>query len=92
MACLINCQTLKMIYHVESFPYPDKQETSEEGQWIQKLKRCVSTNNNKDVDNSPKNHTQNIVHQESYLKYFLLMLFCFSHDSHTYDYITQMQF
>ena len=32
---------------------------------IQRTKRCVSTNNNKDEDNSPKNHNQNNTNQDS---------------------------
>ena len=63
--CLINSQTLKMICQVESFLCPDKQGTPEEGRRIQQPKRCVSINNNKDEDNSPKNHSQNIA--ESWL-------------------------
>ena len=59
MPCLINNQILKMISLVESFLWSDKQGTPEEGQRIQQPNH-VSTNNNKDVDNSPKNHTQNI--------------------------------
>ena len=43
----------------------DKQRTPEDGQRIQQPKRCVSTNNNKDGDNSPKNHTQINTHQAS---------------------------
>ena len=42
------CQTLKMNTYVESFPYPDKQGTPEEGRRIQRPKRCATTNNNKD--------------------------------------------
>ena len=53
--CLINSQTLKMIFQVKSFLCPDKQ-------WP---KRAVSTNINKDEDNSLKNHTQNIAYQAS---------------------------
>ena len=41
-----------MISQVESFLCPDKQETPKEGWRIQRLKRCVSTNDNKDEDNS----------------------------------------
>ena len=33
---------LKMISLVESFPYPDKQGTPEEGRRIQRPKRCVT--------------------------------------------------
>ena len=64
MPCLINSQTLKMISQVESFLCPYKQGTTEEGKRIQQLKN-ISTYNNKDEDNSPKNHTQNIAHQAS---------------------------
>ena len=46
----------------ESFQCPDKQRTPEEGGMIQRPKRCVTTNNNKDEDNSLKDHTQNIAH------------------------------
>ena len=49
----------KMISQDESFLSPDKQGTPEEGWRIQWLKHCVTTNNNKDEDNSLKNHTQN---------------------------------
>ena len=55
---MINSQALKMISQVKSFPYPDKQGTPED-QRIQWLKCCVTTNNNKDEDNSLKN-TQNV--------------------------------
>ena len=57
MPCLMNSQTLKKISPVESFQCLDKQGTTEEGWRIQRLKHCVSTNNNKDEDNSPKNYT-----------------------------------
>ena len=49
-----------MIFQVESFLCPDKQGTPEEGQRIPRPKRCVTTHNDKDDDNSPKNHTQYI--------------------------------
>ena len=68
MPGLINSQTLKMISQVESFLCPYKQGMSEEGQRIQWLK-CVSTNNNKDEDNSSKNHSQNNAHQASFEKF-----------------------
>ena len=58
MPCLINSQTLKMISQVESFLCPDEQGTLEEGWRIHQPKCCVSTNNNKDEDNSPKNYNQ----------------------------------
>ena len=48
-----------MISGVELFLYPDKQRTPEEGRRIQRPKR-VTTNKDKDEDNIPKNHTQNI--------------------------------
>ena len=54
-----------MISLVESFLFPDKQGTPEEGQRIQQPKCCVSTNNNKDEDNSLKNYSQNKTHQAS---------------------------
>ena len=60
MPSLINSQTLKRIYQVESFPDPDKPRTPEKGWRIQWLKHGVTTNNNKDEENSLKNHTQNI--------------------------------
>ena len=50
-----------MISKVESFPYPDKQGTAEEGRRIQRPKRCVTTNDYKGEDNIPKNHKQNII-------------------------------
>ena len=58
-----------MISQVKSFPYPDKQRAPEEGQRIQRPKRYVTYNNNKDEDNSPKNNTQNIAHQASSQKF-----------------------
>ena len=67
-----------MISLVESFPYPDKQGTPEENRRIQRPKRCISTNNNKDVDNSPKNHTQNIVSNSLFFylaSYFIYLYF-----------------
>ena len=63
MSCLIKSQTLKMISQVESFLCPDKPGTPGEGRWIHRPKRFASTNNNKDVANSPNNHPQNIAHQ-----------------------------
>ena len=47
---------------VESFPYPNKQGTPEEGRRIQQPKCCVTTNNNKDEDNSPKNNRKYCMH------------------------------
>ena len=47
-----------MISQVESFLCSDKQRMPEEGRWIQRPKRSVTTNKNKDEDNSSKNHTQ----------------------------------
>ena len=41
-----------MISPVESFLWPDKQGTPEEGRRIQRPKNCEK--NNKDEDNSPK--------------------------------------
>ena len=58
-----------MISQFESFLCTDKQGTPKKGQRIQRPKRCVTTNNNKDEDNSPKNHTQNIAHQASCQKF-----------------------
>ena len=40
---------------IKSFPYPDKQGTPEERRRIQRPKRCITTNNKEDEDNSPKN-------------------------------------
>ena len=54
-------QTFKMISQVESFLCCDEHGTPEEGRKKQRLKRCISTNDNKDKDNSPKNYTQNII-------------------------------
>ena len=45
-----------MISKVESFLYPDKQETPEEDRRIQRPKGYENKNNNKDEDNSPKTH------------------------------------
>ena len=50
---------IEMISQVESFLCPDKQGIPEESQRIQWLKPCVSTNNKKNEDNSPKNHNEN---------------------------------
>ena len=58
---LFDQQTLKMISWVESFLCPDKQGTPEEGQRIEHPKHCVLTNNNKDEDNSQKNHTHKYI-------------------------------
>ena len=69
MPCLTNSQTLKMISLVKSFPYLDKQGTPEECQWIQRPKRCVTTNNNKVEDNNPKSSKQNTTHQASSQKF-----------------------
>ena len=41
----------------------------EEGRRIQRRKCCVSTYNNKDEDNSPKNHDQNNTHQATSKKF-----------------------
>ena len=54
----MNSWTLKMISQIKSFPYPDKQGTPEKGRRMQRLKRCVTININKDEDNSPKNNTK----------------------------------
>ena len=51
----------KMISQVESFRCLYKQGTPEEDRRIQRPKRCVSINRNKDEDNSPKNHKQYIL-------------------------------
>ena len=59
-----------MISKVESFPYPEKQETSEVGRRMQRPKRCVTINNNKDEDNSPKNNIHNNACQASSKKKF----------------------
>ena len=67
-------ETLKMISLVESFLYPYKQGTPEEGRRrIQWPKHCVSTNINKDEDNSLKNHDQNNTHQASSQKFRQIM-------------------
>ena len=58
-----------MISQVESFLCLDKQGIPEESRRIQQLKCCVTTNNNKNEDNSLKNHTQNITHQASSQKF-----------------------
>ena len=60
-----------MISQVESFLCPYKQD---EGWSIQRSKRCVLTNNNKDEDNSPKNHNQNNIHQPSSQKFRQIIL------------------
>ena len=52
------------VWLVESFSYPDKQGTPEEGRRIKWPKRCITTNNNKDEDNSPKNKPPNIVYED----------------------------
>ena len=59
----------KIISQVESFLCPYKKETLEEGWRIQQPKHCVSTNNNKDEDNSLKNHNQNNAPQASSQKF-----------------------
>ena len=41
-----------MISQIESFLYPEKQGTPEEGRRIQQLERCDTASNNKDEDNS----------------------------------------
>ena len=48
---------------VESFLYPDKRGTPEEGRRIQRSKRCVLTYHNKDKDTHPKNRNQDDSHQ-----------------------------
>ena len=48
-------QTLKMTSQAELFLYPDKQGTFLEDT----MAKTFSTNNNKDKDNSQKNHCQN---------------------------------
>ena len=53
----------------KSFLCPEKQVTPEENWRIQRLKCCITTNNNKDEDNSLKNHIQNIAHQASSQKF-----------------------
>ena len=49
-------------FQFESFPCPDKQGTPEEGRRIKQLKRCVTTNNNKEKDNSLKKKIHKILH------------------------------
>ena len=66
---LLDQQTLEMISQVESFLCPNKQGSLKESRGIQWLKCCVSTNNNKDEENSPKSHTQNNSHEASSKKY-----------------------
>ena len=51
------------------FLYPDKQSRG-----IQQPKRWVTTNNNKDEDNSPKNHTQNITHLATSQKFWQIII------------------
>ena len=63
-------QTLKMISRVESFLCPDKQGAHEEDRRIPRPKRYVTINNNKDEDNSRKNHTK---YYSSYL--FVMSMF-----------------
>ena len=62
-----------MVPQVKWFLCPDKQGTPEEGQRIQRLKCCVSTNDNRDVDNSQKNHSQNIFPESN--SFFNLLTF-----------------
>ena len=52
-----------MISLIESFPYPDKQGTPEEGRRIQRPKRCVTINNNKDGENFEKSHTTKSINE-----------------------------
>ena len=52
-SCLMNSQTFKIISLVESFLCPDKQRIPDEGRRIQRLKRCVLTNTNKDSREVP---------------------------------------
>ena len=59
---------MEMIQPGKSFLYPDKQGTPEEGWRIQQPKCCVRTNNNKDEDNSLKNHVQNIAQTNQYCR------------------------
>ena len=61
---VVSCNTTFWpLYPQVSFLYPDKQGTPEEDQRIQQPKCFITTNNNKDGDNSLKNNTQNIAHQ-----------------------------
>ena len=53
---MVSSQSFKMISKVELFLCPAKHVSSEEGQRIQRQKCYITTNNNKDEDNSPKNH------------------------------------
>ena len=53
-----------MVSQVESFLCPDKQGTPEEGRRMQRPKPWVTTNNNKDEDNSPKNHARDFILHE----------------------------
>ena len=66
----INGQTLKMISQVESFLYPEKQGTPEEGWRIQQPKRCEK--NNKDEDNCLETLTDKN-HQASSQKFWHIM-------------------
>ena len=69
----------EIISQLESCPCPDKQGTPEEGRRIQRPKRWITTNNNKDEGNSPKNNAQNIAHQASSQKFRQIILFDINH-------------
>ena len=68
-----------MISQVESFLYPDKQMTLEEGRMIHRPKRYVSTHHNNDEDNSLKNHNQSntisILFEQQLLFFFHFFFF-----------------
>ena len=67
--------------HVESFLYPDKQGTAEEGRRIQWSKHCVSTDSNKDEDNSPKNITNKIyIYINIYMSYIYINIYMSSYE------------
>ena len=72
---LINSQTLEIISQVESFLWLDKQGIPEKGRRIQRPKCHDSIKHYKYEDNSPKNHKQNNIHQNSFQKFGTIRFF-----------------
>ena len=89
MSLFFNSQTLKMISQVESFLYPDKQGSPEDEWRIQQPKCFAIINNNKVENNSPENHTQNMMRNYYYydqIKSFFNKKNALEHGKYNYNY------
>ena len=73
-----------MISQVESLLCPDKQGSPEKDWRIQRLKHCVSTDNNKDENNCSKNHNQNneLILKDQRVKQIVNIYLCIYNNEH----------